>query len=261
MRRRSFLAAVGASAAAGVVWPQLIRRAFADASFDMPGARKTAPGLPSANARAQNAARPLFVIVVPADDGKKYERGTLWGEYLNHGSARDLAPLAQVEVACATMKDVAALAPGIKGEPLAVVVAPDGQAQALDVHVPSYPTDFRYDGKIDEAVAARRIDAVACMIRGALPPVPPSAVRASADQVIRSLRTAPPSGSHWANASMCGPASVEGMKEDDGDVVVVYGCGMGHIPSKSSRFLYFFSKTPRQMDREYAAAEAKKAKK
>ena len=44
MKRRTFLAAVGASTAVAL-WPQLIRRAFGDASFDAPGTKKIAPGL------------------------------------------------------------------------------------------------------------------------------------------------------------------------------------------------------------------------
>ena len=65
-------------------------------------------------------------------------------------------------------------------------------------------------------------------------------------------------GAHWAHASACGPATVEDMKDDDN---VGYGCGMGHIPAKSSRFLYFFAKSPRQMDVEAMAQEEKKRRK
>jgi hypothetical protein len=257
MKRRTFLAAVGATAAVAW-WPRLIRRAFADASFDAPGARKTAPGLASARTRARQANKPLFVIVVPADDGKKYTRGYLWGEYLNHGSAADLAPLVATEVACATMDELASLAPDVKGEPLAVLVAPDGQTRALDARVPEYPRDGRWNPEADDAITNRRIHALATMVRDALPAVPATEVRAAADQVIRAVRRAPPSGSRWANASACGPASVEGVKDDER---IGYGCGMGHIPSKSSRFLYFFAKTPQQLELEWAAAQAKKAKK
>src|SRR5262249_3314633 len=128
MRRRTFLAAVGASATVAW-WPRLIRHAFADASFDVPGARTTAPGLAPARARGRQAGKPLFGIGVPADDGKKYERGELWGEYLNYGGAAELAPLAQVEVGCASMAELSSLAPEVRGEPLAVVVEPDGRAR------------------------------------------------------------------------------------------------------------------------------------
>jgi hypothetical protein len=36
---------------------------------------------------------------------------------------------------------------------------------------------------------------------------------------------------------------------------------MGHVPAKSSRFLYFFAKTPQQMEREAFAAERKRSHK
>ena len=257
MKRRTFLATVGASTAVAL-WPPLIRYAFADASLDVPGATKTAPGLASAQARARAADKPLWVIVVPADDDKKYSRGRLWGEYLNHGSAADLAPLAAVEVTCATMQDLSTLAPDVAGEPLAVLVAPDGRAQALVAAVAEYPRDRRWDPTSDDAIAERRIGALATMVRRALPLVAAAEVRPAAERVVRTLRAAPPSGSHWANASGCGPARVEGIKDDPN---IGYGCGMGHVPSKSSRFLYFFAKSPQQLEREWVAAQDKKDQK
>ncbi len=260
MKRRTFLTAAGASAALAL-WPRLIRRAFADASFDAPGARKTAPGYASARSRALRANRPLFVIVVPEDDGKKYARGELWGEYLNHASAVELAPLAQVEVTCATRGDLGALARGIDGEPLAIVVAPDGTARAADTTYPEYASDRRGDPKSDDAIADKRIRALATMVRRALPPVPAGEAEALGQRAVRTLRQDAPSGSHWAHAAVCGLATVENMKEpDDGDVVG-YGCGMGHIPEKSSRFLYFFAKTPMQMEKEWLAAQERTRKK
>ncbi|MDB4969251.1 MAG: putative secreted protein [Myxococcales bacterium] len=255
MRRRTFLAAVGASAAAAL-WPRLIRNAFADASFDVPGARRTAPGLPSAQTRALQASKPLFVIVVPSDDAKKYERGGAWGEYLNHGTAAEIAPLAGVEVACATMADLSKLAPEVTGEPLAVIVHLDGTIQVVDGPLPQFRGSGRMmeDGSGEDAVVEKRIRAVSNLVHRALPPV--ADVPAAAAQVVKSLRQSPPAGSHWASHSGCGPAVVEGLKDDDN---VGYGCGMGHVPAKSSRFLYFFAKTPRQMEQEYIAAKDKKA--
>jgi hypothetical protein len=255
MRRRTFLAAMGASAAAAM-WPRLIRNAFADASFDAPGARRTALGLPSAQTRALEANKSLFVIVVPTDDSKKYERGGIWGEYLNHGSAAEIAPLAQVEVACATMADLARLAPEVEGEPLAVLVHRDGSVETVDGRLPTFRGDGDLLGgrKDEDDVVDKRIHAVAALVRGALPPV--EDVPAAAAQVVKTLRKAPPSGSHWASHSGCGPATVEGMKDDSN---VAYGCGMGHLPAKSVRFLYFFAKPPRQMDEEDMRAREKKA--
>jgi hypothetical protein len=259
MKRRMFLASVGASGTAVLLWPRLIRLAFADASFDVPGAKKTAPGLPSARTRAQQANKPLFVIVVPADDAQKFRRGELWGEYLNHGDPAQLAPLARAEVQCATMSELATLAPDLKGEPLAVLVEPDGRAHVLDVKLPEHSTDF-YNAKDpdDDATSAKRIHSVAMMVRGALGAVAPAEVPAASAQVVRSLQKAPPSGAHWANASGCGPVTVEDMKDDERGG---YACGMGHVPAKSSRFLYFYAKSPQQREREWIAAQDKQAKK
>lgn len=258
MKRRTFLATVGASTAAAL-WPSLIRRAFADASFDAPGTKKTAPGLATSPKRIDVSQRPQLVIVVPADDGQKYRRGEVWGEYLNHGAPAQLAPLDHVDVSCATMKELGALARDVAGEPLALLFERDGSVRALDTKVPDY--NGRFDGKNnDDAIVDRRIALVSKMVAEALPAPPVDNVRAAAARVVRKVRTQPPAGSHWANASGCGPATVENMK-DDSDEVVAYGCGMGHIPAKSSRFLYFFAKTPQQMEREWTKEQQKKTKK
>jgi len=259
MKRRSFLAALGASASAAM-WPSLIRRAFADASFDAPGTKKTAPGLSTSPKHIDPSQRPQLVIVVPVDDGQKWTRGGVWGEYLNHGTAAQIAPLSHVDVSCATMAELGALAKDVKGEPLAILFERDGSVRALDATVPEYTQRFDAEAwKKDDAISDKRISIVAKLVQGALPPVPAGEVREAAARVIRVVREQPPSGSHWANHSGCGPATVENMK-DDSDEIVAVGCGMGHIPSKSSRFLYFFAKTPQQMEREWMKEQEKKAK-
>jgi hypothetical protein len=258
MKRRAFLAAVGASATAAL-WPSLIRRAFADASFDAPGTKKTAPGLSTSQKRIDTSVRAQLVIVVPADDAQKYRRGEVWGEYLNHGEPAQIAPLSHVDVSCATMAELGALAKDIKGEPLAILFERDGSVRALDVEVPEYTRRFGPKND-DDAIVDKRIALVAKTIAGALPPVAAGDVRAAAARAIRAVREQPPSGSHWANASGCGPATVENMKDDSSEIVAI-GCGMGHIPAKSSRFLYFFAKTPQQMEREWMKEQAQKNKK
>ena len=258
MKRRTFLAAVGASTAVAL-WPSLIRRAFADASFDAPGTKKTAPGLSTSPKRIDTSVRPQLVIVVPADDGQKYRRGELWGEYLNHGEAGQIAPLDRVDVSCATIGELGALAKEVKGEPLALLFEQDGSVRALDTKVPDYASLNRFDPKADDAIVDKRIALMSKMIAGALPAPPVDNVHAAAARVAKKVRQQPPAGSHWANASGCGPATVENMK-DDSDEIVGYGCGMGHIPAKSSRFLYFFAKTPQQMEREWMKEQEKKNK-
>lgn len=260
MKRRTFLAAVGATGAVAL-WPRLIRQAFADASFDAPGTKKTAPGLSTSPKHIDVSKRPQLVIVVPADDGQKHRRGELWGEYLNHGEPAQIAPLAHVDVSCATMRELGALAGDVTGEPLALLFGRDGSVQPLDAQVPQIARGLRMEGQDDDALVDKRIATVAKMVARALPPVAPDEVRAAADRVARAVRAQPPAGSHWANASGCGPASVENMKEEGDDgVVVAYGCGMGHVPAKSRRFLYFFAKTPQQMEREWMKEQDKKNK-
>jgi hypothetical protein len=88
----------------------------------------------------------------------------------------------------------------------------------------------------------------------------------------RTVKHAPP-GSHWANASSCGGPSVEEMPEPeekpeveqvDGKTVIrlrhvtITSCGMGFVPAKSSRFLYFYSRTPKQRSEDWAKEHAAK---
>ena len=239
MKRRSFLLATAAAA----VWPASIRRAFADASLDAPGAAHPSPSLAAARARARQAHRPLLIIVIPADYAARYARGELWGEYLNHGSRADLAPLAQAELSCATMKELRPFAPGSAGEPLAVVLEPGGGARVLDARVPDYESLGRdWSARKEAAVSARRIAVLARLMRRALGmPADPQAAGA---RVIRAWRATPPPGSHWARHSGCGPATVEGMKNEGVGML----CGMGHVPEKSARFLYFFTRPPLEVD-------------
>lgn len=54
--------------------------------------------------------------------------------------------------------------------------------------------------------------------------------------VVARLRRVPPAGSRWAVSSGCG-MRIEGQTQQ-----VMVACGMGHVPEKSARFLYFFAK-------------------
>jgi hypothetical protein len=48
-------------------------------------------------------------------------------------------------------------------------------------------------------------------------------------------RLGPPGGTRWANGSS------RGVESEGGEPAAI-GCGMGHVPRKSRRFLYFFTK-------------------
>jgi hypothetical protein len=135
MNRRKFL---GSAATAAVIatWPGWLRRAFAGQS----ALEQEAAGLAVLSEgyrRAQRAGKPLLVLVIPADAGQKYDRGRAFGEYLNHGSTEQLAPLALCEVVCAEMAKLRRLAPAAgEDEPLMVLVETDrvpARVQRLDV--------------------------------------------------------------------------------------------------------------------------------
>ena len=57
----------------------------------------------------------------------------------------------------------------------------------------------------------------------------------AAAEVRRRLVEEPPAGARWANSGGCG-VSVEGERS-----AIAIGCGMGHVPERSRRFLYFFT--------------------
>jgi hypothetical protein len=283
MDRRSFI--VGASLAL-VAAPAWLRRAFGDASLLAPGRRSAT--VAQARARARAAGRPLLAIVVPHDDDAKDERGMLWGQLLNHGAPAQVAPLALAEVVCAELRDLpspVATTPAAANDKgtLALVIEPDGSVQALSAKLPDHPPPDRQD---HDDITYKRIARLAAMVRQGLaaddamlarraadvraargPDAPvvtsltPFAVAALAADVRKRLRDAPPPGAHWANAGSCGLDTVEGMEETE---PVGIGCGMGHLPEMSRRFLYFYAKTPGQLWREREAAydrEAEKRKK
>ncbi|HEX2574575.1 MAG TPA: hypothetical protein VH877_33825 [Polyangia bacterium] len=199
MNRRQFL---GSAAAAAVIatWPGWLRRAFAGTSPIEEEAAALAV-LSEGYRRAQRAGKPLLVLVIPADGGQKYDRGRAFGEYLNHGSAEQLAPLALCEVACAEMAKLRRLAPAVgEGEPLMVLIETDrvpARVQRLDATlgedregdwrvVDDDPADpppkkketeeerwqRRYEARQRRADAAiaRRIERIAALVREAVQP-------------------------------------------------------------------------------------------
>jgi hypothetical protein len=241
MKRRDFLRAAAALALA----PAFVRRAFADESCPLPQLPKSpegarTPTVATAFDRAQRAGRPLLVFVIPADDGKKWDRGAAFGELLNHGSEAQISPLAGLDVVCATMADLRQLVPGAgDGEPLMVFVD-RGEVKRLDAKLPQYDRGWRRGGEDykkmiaeEDKLADRRIQILADLI-GQVGPVDRTR---GADVRARLTKKRVP-GSHWADASGCGT-----HVEDDGEQLMP-ACGMGHVPSKSSRFLYLYAQTP-----------------
>jgi hypothetical protein len=283
MRRRRFLAgaAAGLAAALGPGW---LTRAFGDASLERSdgraGARDAeaferdrAREVQARLARARRAGLPLLVLVVPRDDARKWERGQAFGEWLNHGSEAELAPLARVEVVCAAMRELP-LDGGVveDPEPWMVLIDPSGRAEPrlLRAELPAYAEPrARIDpASSEDELFARRVATLAGLVRDALAdPTPAERAPPLAREVRRRLVDRPPPGSHWAVSSGCG-TDVEETPEEKlareaeeraeeerqqraalagGTIsfrsnVSVRGCGMGHVPEKSRRFLWFFAR-------------------
>ncbi len=201
MKRRAFI--VGLAAA-----PWWIRRAFGDASIGG-GSGATA----GAGARTQATTRPTLVLVVPRDDSARWERGSAFGELLNHGGDRDLAPLALVDVVCARAKDY-----GVDDEPLMMLVV-GSTVQRLNAKLP----------KDDPG----RIRVLGDLVRQVLPLEGKSARELAAAARERYVKKAP-RGARWGRTTMCGNEYEEGPAE-------MVDCGMGHVPEASRRFLDFYT--------------------
>jgi hypothetical protein len=195
VKRRDFI--VGLAAA-----PLFIRRAFGDASVG---------GAPANGRAATSKAAPTLVFVVPRGEAGRWERGLAFGELLNKGSDRELAPLAFVDAVCAHAADF-----GVDGEPLLLYVA--GGA----VH--------RLDGSAKNAAAMKRF------LREMTPlPSSPSVAELAATARARWVRHAP-RGARWGNTGACGVHYEEGPQVEQPD------CGMAFAPEASRRFLDFYVK-------------------
>jgi len=192
MKRRAFL--VGFAAA-----PWWIRRAFADASVG--------------GMRASPTTRPTLVFVVPRAEADHWERGAAFGELLNHGGDRDLAPLALADVECARADRF-----GVRDEPLLVFV--EGS------------TVRELRGTLPKGDAARR-RMLGDFIREVLPLTGKSPRQLAAVARQRYVKKAP-RGARWGNTGMCGASYEEGPADN-------VDCGMGSLDEPSRRFLDFYT--------------------
>jgi hypothetical protein len=254
MKRRHF---VGSALAGAALWPLWLREAFGEGAAceaplagqgPQPSVTRRAGAVGEAFRKANHSGRRLLVIVIPADDDKKRDRGDVWGELLNFGTDVQLAPLSSVEAVCATMADLKTVVPNVEvGEPLFLVVSTDkvpATVRAFDTSLPEHADFFRGDENLsweelerqDDVTSTQRIAAMASLLRGALGAPGVNAAEDAANVRLR-LKDRAPSGTHWAVSSGCG-TRVEGVTDN-----VAFGCGMGHVPAKSRRFLYFFSRT------------------
>jgi hypothetical protein len=234
----------------GPVW---LQRAFADSSVGAPARA----GLRRSELERKRRG-PTLVLIIPEDDDEKWNRGRAFGEWLNHGSDDDLAPLAHVEVVCAYAREVPSEGASPGDEPLLAWLY-RGQVRALDGTLPAYE-DARVAARDDEKVFRARVALLAGLVRDAIGTPPPSEVHARAALVRKRIVDGgrPPAGSHWASYSGCGtkveetPEEIEAKRRRReaeqraglflGERISVVGCGMGHVPEKSRRFLYFLTR-------------------
>jgi len=257
--RRTWFARAGGAAVAAAAWPALVSHAFAQSPAP---ADASLAGVSAAYRAAQRGGRPLLVLVIPEDDGARWDRGTALGALLNHGSEDVMAALGLCEVVCAPMSALRQLVPQAPpGEPFMVLVDPrsvPATLPALEASIPPEPTPAWTSGDPSPpspggtgggggAAYSRPLDAgVETMVsRGStagrgglgtrLAAITPAARAAALARALDLYRSHRVPGSHWATSGGCG-VSIEGVETQ-----VMMACGMGHTPERARRFLHFFA--------------------
>lgn len=224
--------------------------------------------------RAADRQRPLLVLLLPGK--RQYARGNRMGIWLNNGSDEDLAPLARVEMACATLHELDRLVPGVKaadGAWMVLVRVDQDTPTWRSIVVPDVPDEARLpdyedfvaawtrehgDSDWDTVHRAWRQEQKAASkvrLRAEL-----EAFRASVGRVLASegltggrttrladeararwVKQAPP-GAHWATSYGCGTSVEPNPGEEYEDVNEHLGilCGMGHVERYAARFLHFW---------------------
>jgi hypothetical protein len=176
VKRRAFLRAGAAGLAVAASWPSWLRAAFAQ-SGPQAVPEDVADHLVAVSQgfrRAQRNGKPLLVLIIPAANEEKWQRGSAFGELLNHGGQAVMQDLALVELVCAPMEAVRALvpqAPALPADPLMVLVETDAIpacVQVLDARLASDPEPFR--GGDEEGPIDARIATLSRLIHGAVLP-------------------------------------------------------------------------------------------
>ena len=231
MNRRDFLRRSLYGVAA---WPLLVQSSFAD--------EPTVKDLARDMTAARLAKRDLLVFVIPHDD-LRWDRGHALGAFLNHGNDAVRARLTAVQVSCATRSAVEKLTRASVPESAGLVLV---NLSAVPAAVSTQPLDmpaldlwrqeedetWEAREKRETAMVVSRIHVVERALMALLPS--PVADRAAALADVKArIVDAPPTGANWARSSGCGTI-VEGRDDNMG-----IGCGMGHIPALTSRFLLF----------------------
>lgn len=159
LNRRAFLKASSVASAVttgALCGPAWLRDAFALNERQAPKATDTLATLSTAYRAAERAGKPLVILLIPEDPMARWERGTLFGEYLTHATDDELAPLALAEVTCARRATARLLlpmlpapAPDAKEEPLFLVaetttVPATVQTLAAPGLLPDLPRGMRF---------------------------------------------------------------------------------------------------------------------
>jgi hypothetical protein len=131
-----------------------------------------------------------------------------------------------------------------------VALTPAGRVEILDGPVPRLDAGRGAAEEKEDLIIDARIEALARMLWSSetlrpARPLTPVELRHAGEQARANLRSSPPPGSHWAAMSGCGFEHVEGLTSPDDEKVGI-DCGMGMIPTRSARFLYFWTRTPEQ---------------
>lgn len=221
-----------------------------DLLTSMLGASATAAGLVilsgSTNAEALSLlsrawsrakGRPLVVLRIPDDD--RYAAGTTIGMWMQHDDDAK-ALLGACEVVAATREQLALFAPSTPTGPAMMVVLRTDVVGAVPtlVQPKQKPVSERswYEHEVppEQLANERRITEA---LKAALPAEILTDAKAHRARNIARTQTeyidSPPPGARWAIDSGCG-------FDLDGEEPRPRPCGMGHVPERSRRFLYFF---------------------
>jgi len=247
MKRRGFILSTSTAIGAAAAWPTLVSHAFAQDRVPEDGALA---GLSEAYRAAQRSGRPLLVLVIPDDNGARWDRGSALGAFLNTGSDAAMIAVGACEVTCATMTVLRQLVPQAPaGEPLLVLVDPSRVPATVTALDPVLPVEIPFPAGDENAWDAHyaqqdaRVDQQIATIEGVLiealrartSSMSAAQQRAALARAVDTYRAHRIRGSYWANQSGCG-VHVEEVPET-GSI----GCGMGHTPARARRFLYFFA--------------------
>ena len=150
LHRRKFLGAVTIGAGFTVV-PMWLQRAFGPQPGACPEAAPACEPAPQPSVAMPACGpldqpfRPLLVLVIPADKSVQWQRGSAFGEFLNHGSDAQLAALACFEVTCQRIDQLAApLRQQVGEEPLMLVIDASAERPVLALNAKLDP-DPEYD--------------------------------------------------------------------------------------------------------------------